>query len=131
MTRIFYILVTLLLFSISADASTIRSMEVIYSNGSFALRPPDFTDAKVLAANVAEDITVPTGANSRKASYVNFSSNCDFYANYTTTAAIPAADIADGTSPELNPTVRYIGSSVTTISVISASPCIITLAWYM
>ena len=131
MKSIKYALLALLLLTLPARAAAIRTMEVIYPNGSYALRPPDYVDTRVLAAGTAEAVTVPTGANTKKAAYVNFASTCDFYANYTTTAAVAAADVTDGTGSELNPTVRFLGGSVTTISIIAPSTCTVSLSWYM
>lgn len=84
---------------------------------------PDYVLNRTVAASTAESITVPTGAK-----YVNFSANVDFYANYTTTATVPA-DVTDGSASELNPTMRGI-AGVTTISVISASAGQISAAFY-
>ena len=118
--------------SVQADASQIKQMVIDKSNGSYALINPDFVLARSLAATTAESITVPTGPDGKsKASYVSFSSTCDFYANYSQTATVPG-DTTDGTASELNPMVRYLSGGVTTISVITAaSSCIITASFYM
>lgn len=99
-----------------------RNMEVL-QDGSFALRAPDYVDAKALAANTAEAFTVPSNAR-----YVVFSATGDFYVSYTTTATVPG-DTSDGTACELNPTIRYI-PGVTTISVIAPATTILTAAYY-
>lgn len=91
----------------------------------FALPAPGYVDAKTLtAAGGAESLTVPMGAR-----FVVFSATGDFYANYTTTAAIPG-DTADGSASELNPYVRAI-SGVTAISVIANADVILTAAFYL
>lgn len=120
----------LCILSAHAQASQVRSMSVAYPNGSYALAIPDYTNALSLAASTAESFTVPTGANGSKARYVSFASTCDFYANYRTTATVPG-DTTDGSASELNPLIRLVDTSTTTISVISASTCIITASFYM
>lgn len=114
-----------------AHAAAINQLQVISTNGSYALSPPIYVNVKVLAANTAESFTIPTGANGLLANYVSFSSNCDFYANHTTTAAVPAADVTNGTGSELNPLIRIIPRGTASYSVISATTCIITASFYM
>lgn len=111
----------------------IRKIEIQAHNGSFARRPANYIDVRILAANTAEAYTVPTDTGSnRKAQYVIFSANCDFWVTTDgTTAAIPAADISDGTSPELNPTQYILGGSVTTLSLISATGGAVNMSFYM
>lgn len=85
---------------------------------------PTWIDARVLAANVNEDHTVPTGAL-----WVVFSANCNFYAKPAATAAVPAADVTDGTGSELNPTAWRI-AGITTIAMIAPTACIVSLSFY-
>lgn len=85
---------------------------------------PTYVDVRVLAANVAEAHTVPTSAR-----FVIFSSTCNFYANAVTTAAVPGADVTNGSASELNPAAWFI-EGVTTISLIAANACTITMAFY-
>ena len=89
-----------------------------------ARNAPDHVDARVLAANVNEDHTVATDAK-----YVIFSSTVDFYAKKGGTAAVPAADVTDGTGSELNPTIWYI-SGITTIGLIAPTAAVVTLTFY-
>lgn len=91
------------------------------------IRPtPTYVDARVLAAGVAEVWTAP--ANTR---FVVFSGNCNFYAKANAAAAVPAADVTDGTASELNPAAWYFSSPVTTIGVISSSACVLTISAYL
>lgn len=108
----------------AAEAAVLRNMEVRqFAYG--ALRAPAYIQARVLAASTAESITVPTNAT-----FVAFSANCDFYVSYDSdTAVVPGADVDDGTSNELNPTVRYI-AGLSSLSVISPTTCVITAAFY-
>lgn len=94
-----------------------RSIEVM-ADGSQAIRPSDYVSARVLAANASEQITVPEGAT-----HVLLQGTADFYAAYgaNPTAVIPS-DTDDGTSNELNPTMRFLGRGVfAKIAVISAT----------
>lgn len=95
------------------------------SDGSSVLSPPapSYINGVLLAANVAESITVPTGAK-----FAMFNATADFYARYTGTAAV-ISDTTDGTGSELNPTVRTLAVG-DTISVISGETCYLTVAFY-
>ncbi len=107
-------------------ATITQIVDVLDSNGRGILTIPfsNYVLTRVLAANTAESFTVPAGA-----AVVVFSSNGDFYAKVGGTAAVPAADVTDGTGSELNPTVRGCtpGSS---ISVISPYATVVTAAFY-
>lgn len=94
----------------------------------FAL-PQSDVNAAVLAANTAETITIPSGAT-----HVSFSANTDFYMKFNGTAAVPGADVSDGSASELNPTVRRLllgdGTAVTSISVISPVAAVVTAMFF-
>lgn len=93
------------------------------------IRPaPSYVDARVLAANTAETHTMPS--NTR---FVLFASNCGaFYVNVLGgTAAVPAADVTDGSASELNPTAYYWTTPPTSISLISPTTCIVTMSVYL
>jgi len=112
-------------------AATIPPIDVKNNNGSFALRASTYIDSRVLAANTAETATVPTDSlTGLKASYVVFSSTCSFFTNFRGTATVPSADITDGSSSELNPTVRYLAGTITSISIIADSACTVTLMYF-
>ena len=49
--------------------------------------------ARVLAASTAESITVPTGAK-----FCTITANGEFYFNTQGTAAVPSADVTDGSA---------------------------------
>lgn len=82
-----------------------------------------YNDIKVLAANTAEDVTVPSGA-----SFALFSATADFIVRLGGTAEFPAADIADGTAGELNPTARAVTPG-DTLSVVSNATCTLGISW--
>jgi len=98
------------------------------SRRGFAPLASDYIDARVLAAATAERHTIPTGAR-----YVVFSADATFYAKFgdvAVTAAVPAADITDGTASAVNPEAREIPSGVTHISLIAAAATVVTMSFY-
>lgn len=100
--------------------------EFEHKNPSNVRLAPSYVDARVLAANTAESHTPPANAQ-----FVLFSQNCAaIYVNTSTTAAVPAADVTDGTASELNPTAYFFTSTPTAISIISPTTCTVTLAFY-
>lgn len=92
------------------------------------IRPaPSYIDARVLAANTAETHTMPS--NTR---FVLFSADCNFYVNAIGgTAAVPAADVTNGSASELNPAAYYWTTPPTTISIIAPTACVVTMAVYL
>lgn len=94
----------------------------------------DWIDARVLAAGVAETFQAPVGAK-----YVILSGDGAFFVKIavaSTAAAVPAADITDGTSPEqiggapFKEMRTLPGSGQAYISLISAATRIVTLSYY-
>lgn len=110
-----------------------RSFLEDYPNGSGrgALAPQvsDYVDARVLGAGANEVHAIPAGA-----AFVNFSADGDFYVKFGTsnavTAAVPAADVTDGSAPILNPGSRRIPNGATHIALIAAAARVITMEWY-
>lgn len=92
--------------------------------------PADWVDARVLGVAVSEVYALPT-----EAKFVNFSANADFYAKFglsgAVTAAIPAADVTDGSAPMLNPGIRQIPTGVTHIALIAPAATIVTIEVYI
>ncbi len=96
----------------------------------FTLPFSDAVNVAVLAANTAEIIPIPTGAK-----FVLLTGTVNFYVDPTIAAIVPAADDVAGTAPELVlstvPVLRSLsGVNATGLSVISASICIVTAAFY-
>lgn len=93
------------------------------------VRPaPAYVQARVLAANVAETMAFPATVR-----FVILSSTCNFYAKVgaAPTAAVPGADVTDGTASELNPTAYYLNPAGQSISVITPdASCVVTGAAY-
>lgn len=89
----------------------------------------DYINARSLAANTAERVTIPTGYN-----FVVFSATANYYVKVgdgTVTATVPG-DTTDGTASELNPLAYLVNQegTETHISIISPDNCIVTLAFY-
>lgn len=103
-----------------------KPLKGIYANGStlVGLHVSSSVYANVLAANVAEVVTVPAGAK-----YVLFSATADFYAKFGGAAAVPAADVTDGSASILNPELRAIDGA-SSIGLISAEACIVTMEFF-
>lgn len=107
------------------------------ADGAFSLRAIAYRQAVVLVAGVAQQVTVPTDtASNKKANYAFFSASAPFYASYTPTgqadvaAAVPAANITDGTAPDLSPTVRKV-RSCDKIGLISPTDQVVILTFYI
>jgi hypothetical protein len=85
-----------------------------------------YNNAYVLAAGVAQTITVPTGYR-----VLAFSSTGNFFADFNgATAIVPSTSITNGTADVLNPTVRLVEPGQT-ISIIAPSNCIVTVSFYV
>ena len=91
---------------------------------TFSPRAPSYIDARFLAATTNEAHTIPTGAR-----IVVFSAEADFWARPDATAAIPSADVTDGSGSQLNPANWNIEAN-TTINVISATAQTVCLTFY-
>lgn len=96
---------------------------------SFAVyvRPSTYINSRTLAANTAEAVAVPAGAN-----YVIMSGDVSFAVRYNAALAGAAAafgDVTDGSGCEINPTIRAL-RSVAEISVISGSNGNVSFAFY-
>lgn len=123
MKRLLWLLLILVSPCFAAVTAELRTVDV-RDFGSGALGYPTYIQSRALAASTAESITVPTDAM-----YVFFSANCDFYVSYDSDTAVVPGDVDNDTSNELNPTFRYI-AGLSSLSVISATTCIITAGFY-
>ena len=85
---------------------------------------PSHIDARALGVATNEAHTIPTGAN-----YVVFSANADFYARPDATAAVPGADVTDGSGSEMNPSSWALQGN-TTINLIAPAACVVTMSFY-
>ncbi len=92
--------------------------------GTFEIPASDHVTSYVLAAGVPKSVAVPVSAR-----YVFFSATGDFFARFGGSAAIPAADVTDGSGSEVNPTHRAL-DAVQTIGLVAQSACIVSMSWY-
>jgi hypothetical protein len=107
-----------------------RISHVIDPNGNPVLNglsASDHVDARVLAATTAEVHTIPTGAKS-----VRFTGTGPFFIHFGAAAAIPAADVTDGTASTLILTDRIfaVPDGVTTIGIIASAICTVIMEFY-
>lgn len=95
-------------------------------------RPPSsYNDARVLATNAAETVTVPTFAGTDNLVNVIYSATCsDFYVKDTGTAAAPAGDVTDGSASERNPASLAFPQG-DTFSLVAPTTCTVTMAMYL
>ena len=87
-------------------------------------KAPTEIDAMVLAADVAESYTVPSGAR-----YLVFSAQADFWVNPGGSAAVPTTEVTDGSAAECNP-VGWEVEAESSISFISEVANKISIAIY-
>jgi|SRR5208337_1643712 len=83
-----------------------------------------YVDDIVLVGGAAQTVTVPTGATC-----VNFAASGIFYANFTTTATVPASNITGGSGSIISPGCRYL-NGLTSFSIIAPANCVVSLEWY-
>lgn len=101
-----------------------------HSDGNYAvqaLKPATFVDARVLAATTNETVTKPTGAR-----FLRMRGTTPFWVNFASgTAAIPGADVTDGSSSVYNPDgeMIYVGD-IATFGIIAAAISAISLEWW-
>ena len=98
----------------------------------FAPVASDTVNAFALAANTSERQSIPAGAR-----YAAFSTSAvspvDFVAKFgdgTATAAIPAADITDGSGAPLNPAIRRIPACATHLALCASAATTITVEFW-
>lgn len=100
-------------------AGTVHALHVMKGDGSFAIpvQPSTYINTRILAANTAEAVAVPTGAK-----YAVFGGDASFGVRYNATLGGTAAafgDVTDGSGIDINPTVRYLIGTVAELSIIS------------
>lgn len=93
---------------------------------AFTIYPSDHVNTAVFSGAGAKSISVPAGAR-----FVVFAASGDFYAAYDGAAAVPSADISDGSGSELNPTQRELPDGIATIGLAVDAACTITLGFYL
>lgn len=121
--------VTLTLLGVAAAAGLLMAAAAPYSTPQIREYPTvtEYVDAMVLGvASTAEDWTVPAGCN-----FAVFSATANFYVAFGTgAAAIPAADVTDGSAPMLNPSARRV-TPADVLSIVSPTAgAIVTIECY-
>ena len=82
-------------------------------------------DNYVLSAGTATAVAVPDGARTAV-----FSATGVFYARWGGgDAAVPAADVTDGSGSETSPTIRNV-IGLTAFSLAAPAACVVAVAWY-
>ena len=82
-----------------------------------------YVNTYLLVASTNKAITAPTGSK-----FAVFSANADIWVKIGGVATVPAGDITNGTSSELNPSIRFLDSL--TIGVISEAAAKISIMFY-
>ncbi len=87
----------------------------------------NFVDTYV-GTGASQAVTVPTN---RGVKFVSFSATGNFYVRFVAggTAAIPAANVTDGTASTLNPSVRRV-EGLASFAIISAPGTVVNLSWF-
>lgn len=121
--------VILTLLGVAAAAGLLMAAAAPYSTPQILEYPAvtAYVDARVLAvAGTAEDWTVPAGCN-----FAVFSGTANYYVAYGTgAAAVPAADVSNGSASALNPSARRV-TPADKLSIVSPTAgAIVTIECY-
>lgn len=103
---------------------TFIAMDDAMGRPSAILPAPTTTFTIVLSPGQAKTAPVPTGAR-----VVLFSASAPFWARIGEAAAVPTADVLDGSGPEANPIARAL-EGATLIGLAAASACAVSLSFY-
>lgn len=125
--RIVLLLVCAAFTGAAAATCTLVNFALVRDEGSanaLIRVPSQCVDNRVLAAGVAETYTVQSGAKT-----CLFSSNAPFWARPDATAAVPAADVSDGTGSTFSPAAWYVGAT-TSISLIAPTVAALSIECY-
>lgn len=91
---------------------------------SSAVHRSDNVMAVLLAGGGAKRVDVPAGAR-----LVLFNATGPFWAKFGGAAAVPTADILDGSAPELNPIGRSV-TGIASIGLAASQACTVNLVFY-
>lgn len=83
-----------------------------------------WVDNRVLAAGVAETVTVPTACD-----FMIFGANGIFYLRSGGAAAVPGADVTDGSGVAVSPSARRV-TPAATFSIIAPAATIVSMECY-
>lgn len=107
-----------------ADPTRLIYEKCTTDNNTFVFPQSDTIYAVVLEASTEDSITIPTGAT-----IAFIASTATFWMKIDGTAAVPLANVEDGSASELNPTSCVLRGN-STMSFISAQACTVTIAFY-
>ena len=88
----------------------------------------DTAYAVVLAAGTSKVVSLPAGA-----AFVRVSAMADVWAKFGTsgvTAAVPSADVTDGSAPVRNPDLRRVPSGATHLALVAEAACKASLEFW-
>lgn len=123
--------VAILLLAASQALEGAGTQPVRFGRAVHDVRPAStYIDARVLAANTAETVTIPTFAAAvrSRAVVVWFSATCEnWYYNTTATAAVPAADVTDGGAAGRAPDEPLRFAQAATFSIVADATCVVTM----
>lgn len=118
-----YALDKFLMYRDTTPASHSTEISPAVPEANFAIKQ-GYIYTNVLAANVAEVVTVPTGAK-----FFVLNATADVWVKVGAAGSVPAGDTTNDTGSELNPGARYLDSD-TTIGIISESACKVSIMFY-
>ena len=100
----------------------------VVTRESIRQTPPlaTYVDNVVLVANAAQTVTVPAGASR----VLIGTTATPFYLRKGGTAAVPGANVLDGTGSAINPSDRLVTGG-DTFSLIAPANTIISLEWHV
>lgn len=108
-------------------APIVKEMNVLQQGGHLFDYPSLWNDEKHLSANTASAYSVTTmrtnaGLKAGQPVFLVFAADGPFWANFSgNAAAIPSADITDGSGSEFSPAQRYVDATITSISFIAVA----------
>ena len=127
MKKIMFLSITLILclFLVSPTFAAMNQLKVVKTapDGTplVGLFPATYTDAVVLAANTPVVYSVPAGGV-----YALINCTTDVWVKFGAAAAIPIANITDGSAPSLNPALRALAGT-TSIGFVSPAACVCSI----
>lgn len=101
-----------------------QTLDDVMGKGTSVLPISNYTLVLLLSAGVSKAVTVPAEAR-----VVLFSATGNFWLSADSTPAVPAADILDGTAPELNPSGRAVRAGQT-LGLVAPAACTVSLSFY-
>jgi hypothetical protein len=101
-----------------------QTLDDVMGRNTSVLTVSNHTLALLLSPGISKTVTVPPDAR-----VALFSATGNFWLSADGAPAVPAADILDGTAPELNPAGRAVKSGQT-LGFVAPAACTICLSFY-